>query len=76
MAWATADKTTDIVATEVLQALDRVGDPIVIQLVKQVNFGPIESKRYFISTKGELDEPFVEIDEMFMGQNNFQKLNA
>jgi hypothetical protein len=63
---------------------DRVGDEDVfslneplyaVQLVRQVNYGPLESKRYFIVVK-ENDEPFLEVSERELIKANFQKLNS
>ena len=45
----------------------------VIQVVRQVNYGPLESKRYFLRTG--LNE-FVEVDEQWLINANFEKLNA
>lgn len=47
-----------------------------IQLVRQVNFGNLESKRYFIPVAGSHEREFVEILEDGLIQNNFQKLNS
>ncbi|KAL1864014.1 hypothetical protein Daus18300_007979 [Diaporthe australafricana] len=44
-----------------------------VQLVRQVNFGPLESKRYFVPTEGD---KFIEISESDLIQANFQKLNS
>ncbi|KAF2681904.1 hypothetical protein K458DRAFT_406114 [Lentithecium fluviatile CBS 122367] len=44
----------------------------VIQFVKQVNFGPLEGKRYFVFK----DDVFVEVTEQWLIDANFQKLNA
>ena len=44
----------------------------VIQLVKQVNYGPLESKRYFIT----LPSGFQEVTEKQLIDANFQKLNT
>lgn len=46
-----------------------------IQLVRQVNYGPLESKRYFIPVEGR-DNEFVEVVEDDLVQANFQKLNS
>lgn len=46
-----------------------------VQLVRQVNYGPLESKRYFVPN-GSNDGGFVEISENDLIQANFQKLNA
>lgn len=45
-----------------------------VQLVKQVNFGPQESIRYFTPASG--DSGFVEITENDLLEANFEKLNA
>jgi hypothetical protein len=52
--------------------------PYAIQFVRQVNFGAIEAKRYFIprpEANGGQDE-FVEITEQDLIAGNFQKLNS
>ncbi|KAJ4413865.1 hypothetical protein N0V82_008266 [Gnomoniopsis sp. IMI 355080] len=46
-----------------------------VQLVRQVNYGPLESKRYFVP-RGSDDGEFLEIAESDLIQANFQKLNA
>jgi hypothetical protein len=46
-------------------------------LVKQVNYGPIESKRYFIVNEGaDAEKAFIEVPEKWLIDANFQKLNA
>jgi hypothetical protein len=47
----------------------------VVQLVRQVNFGPLESKRYFARVEGQAED-FVEVEEGDLVKANFQKLNA
>ncbi|WPH02449.1 Hypothetical protein R9X50_00531300 [Acrodontium crateriforme] len=49
--------------------------PFAIQLVQQVNFGRLESKRYFIPVEGVKDA-FGEITEDDVVNANFQKLNT
>ncbi|MCJ1331863.1 hypothetical protein MMC10_008555 [Thelotrema lepadinum] len=49
--------------------------PFAVQLVRQVNYGPLESKRYFGPIEGE-DEAFTEISENDLIQANFQKVNS
>ncbi|KAK6822015.1 mfs multidrug transporter [Apiospora arundinis] len=46
-----------------------------IQLVQQVNYGPLESKRYFVP-KADQPTEFVEITEDDLVQANYKKLNA
>lgn len=45
-----------------------------VQLVKQVNYGPQESIRYFIPTNN--NTKFVETTESDVIQANFKKLNS
>ncbi|KAK7729438.1 hypothetical protein SLS57_001923 [Botryosphaeria dothidea] len=51
--------------------------PHVIQLVKQINFGALESVRYFAATggKGE-EEAFHEVEEADLIAANYQKVNT
>lgn len=49
--------------------------PFAIQLVRQVNYGPLESKRYFIPHT-DTEDIFNEVVEDDLIQANFQKLNA
>jgi hypothetical protein len=49
--------------------------PYAVQLIRQVNYGPLESKRYFIPVEGK-DNEFVEVVEDHLVQANFQKLNS
>lgn len=44
----------------------------VIQVVKQTNYGPLDSKRYFVSTAGG----FQEVTEQWLVDANFGKLNT
>jgi hypothetical protein len=44
----------------------------ILQVVRQINFGPLESKRYF--ARG--DEVFHEVTEKDLVDANYQKLNA
>lgn len=46
-----------------------------VQLVCQVNYGPIESKRYFVPAP-EQGDGYVEATERELIENNFQKLNS
>ncbi|KAM0288738.1 hypothetical protein ACHAO9_006801 [Fusarium lateritium] len=46
-----------------------------VQLVRQVNYGPLESKRYFIPSDSK-EGGFLEITETDLIQANFQKVNT
>ncbi|KAK7950943.1 uncharacterized protein PG986_006671 [Apiospora aurea] len=51
------------------------GPPFAIQLVRQVNYGPLESKRYFAPASAS-PSGFVEVAEDDLIQANFQELNS
>ncbi|KAK4235804.1 hypothetical protein C8A03DRAFT_17497 [Achaetomium macrosporum] len=55
--------------------LMELNPPYAIQLVRQVNYGPLESKRYFIPAEGK-DNEFLEVVEDDLVRANFQKLNS
>ncbi|KAE8159320.1 hypothetical protein BDV40DRAFT_291048 [Aspergillus tamarii] len=47
-----------------------------VQLVKQVNYGPLESRRYFIPRRDLCEVEFIEVGEQWLIDNNFEKLNS
>lgn len=47
-----------------------------VQIVRQVNYGPLESKRYFIAVREKVDEPFLEVTERDLIEANYEKLNS
>jgi hypothetical protein len=49
--------------------------PYAVQLVRQVNFGPLETKRYFTPESGS-GKRFVEVTEEDLVNANFEKLNS
>lgn len=55
--------------------LDALKAPYAVQLVRQISYGPLESKRYFTPLEGKAEE-FMEISEDDLIQANFQKLNS
>lgn len=75
LAWAKFPKSSSKAEDSAAVDLVKLGCPFVIQLVRQVNYGPLESKRYFASAEGQ-SEDFIEVDENDLIQANFQKLNA
>ncbi|KAL1889704.1 hypothetical protein Sste5346_008688 [Sporothrix stenoceras] len=72
MAWARYPQSESPTGDDILASYT---PSFAIQLVKQVNFGPLESKRYFVPVEGN-DTEFVEITEQALINANFQKLNA
>ncbi|CAH0027374.1 unnamed protein product [Clonostachys rhizophaga] len=53
----------------------RTSPSFAVQLVKQVNYGPLEAKRYFIPEQGGTGN-FVEVSENYLIEGNFEKLNS
>lgn len=74
MTWAAFPKDTSLDEDNTNKP-DLINNPprYAVQLVRQVNYGPLESKRYFVP--GDGDE-FVEVSESSLVQANFQKLNS
>lgn len=73
LAWAhKPDAAVDQLDQSAFQELNA---EFVVQLVRQINFGPLESKRYFAPDDGSTGH-FVEINENDLIQVNFKKLNA
>lgn len=56
-----------------VQAALNNGSSHVFQVVQQVNFGPLESKRYFSSTDSN---DYMEITESNLVDANYKKLNS
>lgn len=73
MAWAEYPRSEFPTGDENIMA--NYTPSFAIQLVKQVNYGPLESKRYFVPVEGNGAE-FVETTEQALIDANFQKLNA
>jgi len=76
-AWAEFPKESSPSTTDGDKKIDLVAlkPPYAIQLVRQVNYGPLESKRYFIPQE-DGDDRFVEVTEDDLIQANFKKLNS
>lgn len=70
MSWAQYPKESSITPSTDAPSAD--GVTLAIQVVKQVNYGPLESKRYFVQT----GEEFVEVTEQWLIDANFEKLNT
>jgi hypothetical protein len=67
--WASYPKASNI-TEDLPSAADAT---LAVQVVKQTNFGPLDSKRYFVTTG---DDAFVEVFEQRLIDANFQKLNT
>ena len=74
MSWAKSQNDDASIVDTVSLANNDVAVPYAVQLVRQINYGPLESKRYFIPS-GQ-DGKFVEVNESAMIEANFKKLNS
>jgi hypothetical protein len=75
MAWAEFPKESNIVISDT--PTSNTDSLFVVQLVRQVNYGPLESKRYFVmSPNFTAGETFVEVREQWLVDANMQKLNS
>lgn len=74
--WASFPKTSSIETRDdsTNPLSEQTGTTYVIQVVRQVNFGPLESRRYFASASG--DELFVEVSERDLIAANYEKVNS
>ena len=72
MRWASLHKSSLSVDDE--SALTVNSAPYAVQLVRQVNYGPQESIRYFVPAKNDSD--FTETTEDILVESNFEKLNS
>jgi hypothetical protein len=75
MAWAKFPKEST--ATNLETPNSDMASLFVVQLVRQVNYGPLESKRYFVMDPNHgAGETFVEVHEQWLVDANMQKLNS
>jgi hypothetical protein len=65
---------TPAAGAEESESLQDSGWPYAIQLVRQVNYGPLESKRYFVPLDNNVK--FKEITERDLIEANFTKVNS
>ncbi|KAB2106302.1 hypothetical protein AG0111_0g5570 [Alternaria gaisen] len=71
MAWANYPKESSAVSPDTVPSSAEV--TFAIQVVKQTNYGPLDSKRYFVTGS---DGVFVEVTEQWLINANFEKLNT
>lgn len=78
IAWAKGSESSPSAISASFFQNPNILPPYAIQFVRQVNFGAIEAKRYFIphteASGGRID--FVEVTEQDLIAGNFQKLNS
>lgn len=76
IAWGAFPRTSSVgTQEEDKPSLAETKPPFAVQFVRQVNYGPLEAKRYFVPVEGKENE-FIEIIEDDLIQANFQKLNS
>ena len=64
MDWASFPKTSSAENNNGdANVISEMNPSYVVQIVRQVNYGPLESKRYFIAVREKADEPFLEVTE-------------
>ena len=76
MSWSRGIDSAAAVADDSPDTMDNT--TYVIQLVQQVNYGPLESKKYFARTTATQQDAakFLEVSENDLIAANFKKLNA
>jgi hypothetical protein len=74
LGWAKFPRVAAVNPAAGAESLQHSNWPYAIQLVKQVNYGPLESKRYFVPLGG--DAEFKEITERDLIEANFAKVNS
>ncbi len=75
--WArTGEANSSNTSPNVTEILSSKNHPcFVVQLVHQVNYGPLESKRYFAKTPG-MGAAFTEVTEQDLINANYEKVNS
>ncbi|KAJ4346013.1 hypothetical protein N0V95_005796 [Ascochyta clinopodiicola] len=69
--WANYPKESSVVSSGAAPSSTDV--TFAVQVVKQTNYGPLDSKRYFVTGS---DGVFVEVTELWLIDANFEKLNT
>jgi hypothetical protein len=72
MCWASLHKSSLAAGDEPVSTVNSA--PYAVQLVRQVNYGPQESIRYFVPAKNGSD--LTETTEDSLVESNFEKLNS
>lgn len=78
MDWATFPRSSSIDQEhdDHTKTISQLSASYAVQIVRQVNFGPVESKRYFIAVADNADGPFIEVTETDLKDANYEKLNS
>ncbi|KAF4344809.1 major facilitator superfamily transporter [Fusarium beomiforme] len=62
MSWGSFPKESSLISVDNNHDFSQINPAYAVQLVRQVNFGPLESKRYFIP-KDSSENDYVEVSE-------------
>lgn len=73
MSWASFPRESTL--NEIQHDLSQLNPSYAVQLVRQVNFGLLESKRYF-NPQNTSEGQYLEVSEQDLIQANFKKLNT
>ncbi|KAI7758924.1 hypothetical protein LZL87_009919 [Fusarium oxysporum] len=75
ISWGSLPTESALDTGDIQHDLSQLNSSYAVQLVRQVNFGPLKSKRYFIpqdSSEGQ----YIEVSEQDLIQANFKKANT
>ncbi|KAG4442608.1 hypothetical protein IFR05_001938 [Cadophora sp. M221] len=76
MKWTSSQSSTASIGASEHQSPSLEKSTYVVQVVRQINFGALEGKRYFELGDSGVAEGFVEVTERQLIDANFQKLNS
>ncbi|KAG7409801.1 hypothetical protein Forpe1208_v011105 [Fusarium oxysporum f. sp. rapae] len=75
ISWGSFPTESALDTGDIQHDLSQLNSSYAVQLVRQVNFGPLKSKRYFIpqdSSEGQ----YIEVSKQDLIQANFKKANT
>jgi hypothetical protein len=75
IAWAEFPKESTTPSDGDGSIMEEHSPSYAVQFVRQINYGALEGKRYFIPVEGK-DEAYLEITENDLVQANYKKLNS
>lgn len=79
MSWARHSESSPVTSSDSYFRNPNSIPEFAVQFVQQVNYGPVETKRYFIpvpDSQARDQSEFLEVTEQDLIIGNFQKLNA
>ena len=77
LAWAKYPRESEPARNnDIASKVEEMNNPPIFQLVKQVNYGALESKRCFMEDKTSSVPEFTELSEADLIEAKYKKLNA